>query len=264
MNRILLDRPVSVVLGGGSVRGLAHVGVLEALAEKGYRVSEIVGTSVGAVVLTFYAVVGLSLDELRSAGLSIRSTHLLWWAILRRASQTTRARYSRFAGVFPEYIGRLAHADFDHLHHGIERVGIVVYDKCHQQQIVCDSQNPCLGVEDAVRGSAALPGFFPAWKCKSQGRVRHLVDGGVQNRLPLDVLYVAPFQPQQILVVDISSKVEHRAENAQKIDCLRRRYPSIPVQVINANTLGGATVIYRSGYLRQLVDSVRRETLAAV
>lgn len=264
MNRISPDLPVSVVLGGGSVRGLAHVGVLQALAEKGYHIKEIVGTSVGAVVLTFYAILGMPLEEVRSAGLSIRSSHLLWWALLRHASPVIRERYGKFAGIFPEYIGRLAKANFATLHHGIERVGIVVYDNRERRQIVCDSQNPSFRVEDAVRGSSALPGVFPAWKCESLGQVKHLVDGGIQNRLPIDVLFTAPFQPQQILAVDISSKPEHRVENEAKVEKLRRSAPSIPVQVIYANTLGGPTVMYRSGYLRQLVESAREHTLSVV
>ncbi len=246
------------------MRGLAHVGVLEALAEKGYRISEIVGTSVGAVVLTFYAVLGMSLQEIRSAGLSIKSSHLLWWSALRHAAPAVRDRYGRFAGIFPEYIGRLAHADFSQLHHGLERVGIVVYDKREGRQIVCDSRRPALRVEDAVRGSAALPGLFPPWKCEAEGQIRHLVDGGVQNRLPVDVLFSPPFQPQQILAVDISSKPEYREQNLRKVDQLRQQHPSIPIQVLCANTVGGATVLYRSRYLEGLVNSARQDALAAL
>ena len=262
--RIAASHPVSVVLGGGSVRGLAHVGVLEALSEKGYRISEIVGTSVGAIVLTFYALLGMSLPEVRSAGLSIRSTHLLWWSVLRHASPAVRERYGRFAGIFPEYIGRLARAEFSPLYHGVERIGIVVYDKGERRQIVCDSLRPALRVEDAVRGSAALPGLFPPWKCESQGRIRRLVDGGVQNRFPVDVLFTPPFQPRQILAVDISSRPEDREQNLHKVDQLRTQHPSIPIQVLCADTLCGPTVAYRAGYLQRLVDSAKRDALAAI
>ena len=45
------DLALSVALGAGSVRGLVHVGVLQALIEGGFQVTEMVGTSVGAVVL---------------------------------------------------------------------------------------------------------------------------------------------------------------------------------------------------------------------
>ncbi len=263
-DRISRSRPVSIALGGGSVRGLAHVGVLQALVERGFRISEIVGTSVGAVVLSFYAILGMQIPEVRSAGLSIRSSHLLWWSVLRHCSPGTRQRFSKFAGIFPEYIGRLAEVDFSSLHHGIQRIGIVVCDKQMQQEIVCDSDHPVLRVEDAVRGSAALPGLFPPWKCEYQGRSFHLVDGGIKNPLPVDALFSPPFQPVQILAVDISSKPEHREHNRKKITELRRQNPSIPIQMINANTVGGATVMYGSGYLERLVESARRDTLASL
>lgn len=40
----------TLALGGGGARGLAHIGVAQALAEAGLRPSRIVGTSMGAVV----------------------------------------------------------------------------------------------------------------------------------------------------------------------------------------------------------------------
>src|SRR5215212_1314225 len=40
------DRPVSVVLGAGAVRGMAHIGVLETLQAAGFQITELIGTSV--------------------------------------------------------------------------------------------------------------------------------------------------------------------------------------------------------------------------
>ena len=42
--------PEAVVLSGGGAKGLAHVGVLRALEERGYDADIVVGTSMGAVV----------------------------------------------------------------------------------------------------------------------------------------------------------------------------------------------------------------------
>lgn len=44
-----------LALGGGGGRGLAHLGVLEALEEQGLRPSAIIGTSIGALFGTMYA-----------------------------------------------------------------------------------------------------------------------------------------------------------------------------------------------------------------
>src|SRR6202007_1685509 len=43
------DTPFTLVLGGGGMKGLAHIGVLQALLERGLRPSHIVGSSVGAL-----------------------------------------------------------------------------------------------------------------------------------------------------------------------------------------------------------------------
>src|SRR5438034_2882993 len=40
----------TLVLGGGGMKGVAHVGVLQALTERGLVPSQIVGSSVGALV----------------------------------------------------------------------------------------------------------------------------------------------------------------------------------------------------------------------
>lgn len=56
--------PCDLVLGGGGVRGLAHVGVLGALAEHGYTVQRVAGASAGAIIGAL-AVAGVQGDALR-------------------------------------------------------------------------------------------------------------------------------------------------------------------------------------------------------
>ncbi|MGE5559404.1 MAG: patatin-like phospholipase family protein [Bacillota bacterium] len=46
---------VAMALGGGSVRGLAHIGVLQVLEKAGIHVDMIAGTSMGAVIGAIYA-----------------------------------------------------------------------------------------------------------------------------------------------------------------------------------------------------------------
>ena len=51
------DQPPSValVLGAGGARGLAHIGVIEAIEARGLRIAAIAGTSMGALVGGIYA-----------------------------------------------------------------------------------------------------------------------------------------------------------------------------------------------------------------
>ncbi|MDH5475213.1 MAG: patatin-like phospholipase family protein [Cyclobacteriaceae bacterium] len=46
---------VALVLSSGGARGIAHIGVIEALEENGYTISAIAGSSIGAVVGGMYA-----------------------------------------------------------------------------------------------------------------------------------------------------------------------------------------------------------------
>ena len=46
--RLSKDKPLSIVLGAGGVRGMAHVGVLEELTAAGIRIDCVAGTSAGA------------------------------------------------------------------------------------------------------------------------------------------------------------------------------------------------------------------------
>jgi predicted acylesterase/phospholipase RssA/CRP-like cAMP-binding protein len=53
--RSLTGRSVGVVLGGGGMRGLAHVGLLRAMVEAGIPIDHIGGTSMGAAIAAFWA-----------------------------------------------------------------------------------------------------------------------------------------------------------------------------------------------------------------
>ncbi len=48
-------KSVSLVLSSGGARGLAHIGVIEGLLEKGYEIKEITGCSMGALIGGMYA-----------------------------------------------------------------------------------------------------------------------------------------------------------------------------------------------------------------
>lgn len=50
-----MSQKVALVLSSGGARGLAHIGVIEALEANGYEISSIAGSSMGAVVGAFYA-----------------------------------------------------------------------------------------------------------------------------------------------------------------------------------------------------------------
>jgi NTE family protein len=54
---------IVLALGGGGIRGVAHVGVIRCLEEAGYRIAAIAGTSAGGLVGAVYAS-GMSTKEI--------------------------------------------------------------------------------------------------------------------------------------------------------------------------------------------------------
>ena len=49
------NKTVSLVLGSGGARGLAHIGIIHVLEERGYDIRSIAGCSVGALIGGIYA-----------------------------------------------------------------------------------------------------------------------------------------------------------------------------------------------------------------
>ena len=50
-----MSKNVALVLGSGGARGLAHIGAIEALEERGYTITSIAGCSMGSIIAGMYA-----------------------------------------------------------------------------------------------------------------------------------------------------------------------------------------------------------------
>ena len=81
-------KKVGLALGGGSVRGAAHLGVLEVLEQEGIRPDYVAGVSAGSVVGAVYCA-GLDLDEMKRL-----ASDLQW----RKLGRVTRPRLGFFDG----------------------------------------------------------------------------------------------------------------------------------------------------------------------
>ena len=68
---------ITLVLGSGGARGLAHVGVLRALEELKIPIRAIVGCSIGAEIGAFYCA-GMPTATLEAEACATR-----WWGTLR-------------------------------------------------------------------------------------------------------------------------------------------------------------------------------------
>lgn len=185
----------ALVLGGGGLRGLAHIGVIEALEERGLQPVEVVGNSVGSLIAAAWCN-GTDISEIRKGAERLERSDLfriahfdmafrrmLAPAVYRREPLDTLAR--RFLGS----------TTFE----GLQRPLLV-------NTVDINAGAPVfwglpglrdVPVADAVYASCALPGIYPP----GQIRGRHYVDGATISNLPVAI--AARHQLDFVLAVDV-------------------------------------------------------------
>lgn len=226
------QRPrIGLVLSGGGARGMAHVGVLQALEEMRVPVDVISGTSMGAIVGGLYAS-GMSADAIRQVMLQTD-----WVRIfddqLPRAQRSLRSKQAEREFPVNDVLGvrdwrltlptgliagqqitllleRLTLPvarvrDFDHLPVPFRAVAT---DLASGEAVLLEQGNLAL----ALRASMAIPGVFSPLEL--DGRV--LIDGGSSNNLPVDV--ARQLGADIIIAVDVSSPLLDKAQLKSVLD----------------------------------------------
>src|SRR5256885_2405058 len=69
------ERRIALVLGGGGMKGFAHIGVMQAMEERGIVPTLYAGTSIGAL-LAAARVGGMPIDEMRQRAISLKRRDL--------------------------------------------------------------------------------------------------------------------------------------------------------------------------------------------
>jgi NTE family protein len=160
---------VGLALGGGAVRGMAHVGVLAALVGAGIPIDYVAGTSAGSIIGAFYCA-GLGLERLR-----ILSQETNWWKISRLAlSPRGFLNFDKLARWLARNMGDL---DFDEM---LTPFAVVTADIMTGEEIDITSGR----VAPAVQASCSIPGLVTP--VELDGRL--LVDGSLVNTVPVSVL----------------------------------------------------------------------------
>ncbi len=166
-----MTRPpvLGLALGGGAALGYAHVGVLSAFWEHGFRPDAYAGTSAGAVVAAL-AAFGVDPDDLRD-----RLGRLRWRAIADPArSRLGFLTNDELGDLLLEVLGPVAIEDAP------VPLAVVAAD-VHTGERVVLREGP---LPLAVRASAAVPGVFVP--VEVEGRL--LVDGAVVENVPVGPL----------------------------------------------------------------------------
>jgi len=160
-------KKVSLILGSGGARGLAHIGVLRWLEEHNYEVVSISGCSIGALVGGFYA--AGKLDAYVEWLVSLNKLDMLKLVDLQGSSGLMKGE--KLMERLEVLVGE----------HQIEELPIkftaVAADINGEREIWMNKGS----LLNAIRASISLPMFFTPHKY--QGRL--LIDGGILNPVPI-------------------------------------------------------------------------------
>lgn len=158
---------ISLALGGGGIKGIAHIGVLERLEKEGFKVAAIAGTSVGALVGAVYAA-GYGPREMEGILESINQKRM--YARLPTDGPSLLG-YTGLAEALVEILGESTFSDLE------IPFSCTAVDTRTAQEIYLNNGR----VVDAVLASIAIPGVFPPRQIGEY----NLVDGGVLDPVPV-------------------------------------------------------------------------------
>ncbi|WP_082234278.1 patatin-like phospholipase family protein [Halobacillus massiliensis] len=159
---------IGLALGSGGARGFAHLGVLKVLDENNIPVDLIAGSSMGALVGSFYAC-GQRMEDMYKLAFTFKRKYYLDFTVPKMGFIQGR-RIKEYIRLFT--FGKNIE-DFS------VPMSIVATDLAAGKKRIFTKGPAC----EAVRASIAIPGIFVPEKI--DGRL--YIDGGVIDRVPVSV-----------------------------------------------------------------------------
>jgi len=225
------DQKIGLVLSGGGAKGLAHIGVLKVIDSLGIKVDYVAGTSMGAIIGSLYAS-GYSGKQLDSIFKKVDFENLINDKIPRKV-KTFHERESseRYALTLPFENFKLQFPSA--LSRGQNVYNLLTYLTLHVSEIEEFDKLPipffCIATDvetgeaifldkgnlaQAVTASGAFPSLFQP--VNIDGRM--LIDGGVVNNYPIDLLKAKGMDI--IIGVDVQDDLATREELTSAPDIL--------------------------------------------
>jgi len=159
---------VSLVLGSGGARGLAHIGIIHCLEDKGYEIKSVSGCSMGALIGGIYA--AGKLDDYEHWVRAVTRVDILTLLDLSW-EKAGLVKGDKIINTLIELVGNQL----------IEELPIpftaVAADIEAEKEIWIQSGR----LFDAIRASIAMPLFFTPFHYRGA----YLIDGGILNPVPI-------------------------------------------------------------------------------
>lgn len=190
---------IALVLGAGSARGYAHIGVLQVLEENNIPFDLIVGSSMGAMVGGIYAA-GTNLKLLEKM-ICEMNTDIFYDIRVPRLGFMAGKRITYLLELLTK---KKTFADLTLPFYA------VATDLMSGRRIVLEEGS----VAEAIRASISIPGIFTP--VSKEGMV--LVDGAVSDRLPVDV--AREKGADIVIAVDVTFDPDKQVEIRNTLDVI--------------------------------------------
>jgi len=209
-----------LVLGGGSVRGLAHIGVIKVLKRYDIPIDLIVGTSMGGAIGGLVSA-GIEIEEIEQFVLGLPTIQNVEFGYGSRSILGGNKIYTSLLQFLEEK--GLSQLQIENTKIPFKTVAV---DLISGEEVIFDHGD--LGI--ALRATTAVPGVFAP--VDYDGSL--MVDGGLLNNLPIDIAKAAGIQhvlavnvarEHQLKELDSMLDVLQRSINVLLYDNTRRRLP---------------------------------------
>lgn len=187
---------IALVLGGGGLKGFAHLGALKAMEECGIEPTVVAGTSIGSLMAAAYAA-GTPIDDLINRARVFRKRELFRLNHIGMVVDRMRNPAIYLEQPLRNLVNEIVpDVHFDDLP---RRLLVNTLDISTATQVVWGLKGlQHVSVRDAVYASCALPGFFPPGIVGD----RVCIDGGVVDNLPVSV---ASLNMDAVIAIDVGS-----------------------------------------------------------
>ncbi|MCP5412690.1 MAG: patatin-like phospholipase family protein [Alphaproteobacteria bacterium] len=196
--RFIAGCAVGLVLAGGGARGFAHIGIIKALQEAGVPFDQLGGTSMGAIIAAGIAS-EWTIEEMaaRMRAVFVDDNPLSDFTLPLIALVSGRKVSARLR----EHFGKTA----------IEGLPLPFF--CISSDLTTGRihEHRSGPLWRALRASAALPGILPP--VTHHGHL--LVDGGVMNNLPVDVMRGHGAGAGPIIACDVTGEIDLQAQDSR-------------------------------------------------
>ncbi len=188
---------VGLVLGSGSSRGWAHIGVIEALQDAGIPIHCVAGCSVGAFVGAIFASGGL--EQLKRYVIEMDGESIFSFSDLTFIRPGLLDGDKKLRSLFCMHSNKMK---FDELEIPLK---VVAADIQSGDKVILDSGD----LLTALRASMSYPGLFAPVRYKD----RWLVDGGVLDPVPVGVARV--MGADIVIAVNLDSELISRKRHQE-------------------------------------------------